>query len=312
MKVLVSAPYMQPVMSRFRYIFDGNGIEVVLPPVHEKLSEEALLQFVGDIDGAICGDDRFTEQVLRTAPHLKVISKWGTGIDSIDKDACRRLGVTVCNTPNAFSEPVADTVMGYILCFARNLIGMNDAMKQGTWKKIPGKALHEYTLGIIGVGNVGKVVVRRAMAFGMRILGHDIVEMPEDFLTETGMSMMTKEELLRQSDFISINCTLNPTSYHLVSDTEFDLMQPTAVVINTARGSILDQPALIRALQAERIAGAALDVFEVEPLPLGSPLRQMNNVLLAPHNANSSPEAWEHVHLNTINNLLHELQRKQT
>jgi D-3-phosphoglycerate dehydrogenase len=161
---------------------------------------------------------------------------------------------------------------------------------------------------VIGVGNTGKAVVRRAVAFGIRLLGNDIVGMPPQFLSETGIDMVEKETLLRESDFISLNCDLNPTSRHLLSDAQFRLMKPSAVVINAARGPVIDEAALIRALQSKTIAGAALDVFEDEPLPSDSPLLQMNNVMLAPHNANSSPKAWENVHMNTIKNLLEELR----
>lgn len=300
----MSAPYMQPVVDHFLPIFEENNIELVLPPVVERLSEEDLLQLVGDIDGVICGDDPFTEKVLSAAPNLKVISKWGTGIDSIDLSTCNRLGIVVNNTPNAFSDPVSDTVLGYILCFARNLLFTNQDMHSGIWCKRPSISLRECTLGVIGIGNIGKCTVRRAIAFGMRVLGCDIVDMPDEFLSEVGVEMVSKEDLLCQADFVSLNCDLNPTSYHLISDRELSLMKHTAVIINTARGPIIDEPALIRALQERRIAGAALDVFEVEPLPEDSPLRQMDNVLLSPHNANSSPDAWEQVHYNTINNLL--------
>lgn len=301
---------MQPVIDRFHAIWAEYGIEVVAPPVNERLDEEALLKWIGDIDGVICGDDRFTERVLQAAPKLKVIAKWGTGIDSIDRAACERLGIAVRNTPNAFSEPVADSVIGYMLCFARQLPWMDRQMKYGVWQKLPGRALHECTLGVIGVGNIGKAVVRRAGAFGMKVLGNDLVAMPTDFLQQTGLTMVAKDELLRQADFVSLNCDLNPTSFHLIGDAEFAVMKPSAVLINTARGPVVDEPALIRALQTGRIAGAALDVFEVEPLPADSPLRRMDNVLLAPHNANSSPQAWEHVHHRTIQNLLDELCRR--
>lgn len=311
-KVLITAPYIQPVIDRFRPIFAKNNVEIVVPPVNERFEEADLLLWVDDIDGAICGDDRFTERVLQAAPKLKVISKWGTGIDSIDKVTCQRLGIAVRNTPDAFSDPVADSVIGYMLCFARNLLWLNQRMKEGVWQKTPSRALRECTLGVIGVGNVGKAVVRRALTFGMRVLGNDIVDMPAGFLTETAIQMVSKEELLRQADFVSLNCDLNPTSYHLMSDAEFVRMKSTSVVINTARGPVIDELSLIRALRAQRIAGAALDVFEAEPLQNDSPLRQMDNVLLAPHNANSSPEAWERVHWNTINNLLDELQRSRT
>jgi D-3-phosphoglycerate dehydrogenase / 2-oxoglutarate reductase len=310
-KVLITAPYMQPVIDRFRPVFTENKIEIVTPPVNERFEEKDLLQWIENIDGVICGDDRFTEHVLQSANKLKVISKWGTGIDSIDRKACKRLDIAICNTPNAFSEPVADSVIGYILCFARNLMVQDRNMKDGIWQKIPGRALKECTLGIIGVGNIGKSVIRRAQAFGMRLLGNDIVQIPDDFLAITNIKMVDIETLLRQSDFISLNCDLNPTSRHLISDQELSFMKNSAVLINTARGPIINELALIRALTDRHIAGAALDVFEVEPLPLDSPLRKMNNVLLASHNANSSPEAWENVHINTINNLINELKRRR-
>ncbi len=309
-KVLVSAPYMQPEIGRFRDMFAEHGVDLCVPPVKARLEEEELLRLIGDIDGVICGDDRITERVLKAAPKLKVISKWGTGIDSIDKAACERLGVALCNTPNAFSEPVADSVLGYMLCFARNLPWLDETMKQGVWYKAPGRALRECTLGVIGVGNVGKAVVRRASAFGMTVLGNDPVDMPPTFIEATGIKMVPREGLLCQADFVSINCDLNPTSYRLMGDPEFDLMKPEAVLINTARGPIVDEAALVRALQAGKIAGAGLDVFEHEPLPEDSPLRQMSNVLMAPHNSNSSPEAWERVHNNTCKNLLDELYRR--
>jgi len=308
-KVMVSAPYMQPVIDRFRPVFEEHNIELVIPPVRERLSEEELLEWIGDIDGVISGDDYFTERVLRSAPRLKVISKWGTGIDSIDLAACKRRGIRVCNTPGAFNIPVSDTVLGYILCFARQLLNLDIDIRAGMWLKRLSVSLHECTLGVIGVGDIGKSVVRRAIAFGMQVLGNDIVELPPEFVAETSIKMTSKDDLLRLADFVSLNCDLNPTSFHLIGERELSLMKPTAYLINTARGPIIDEPALVRALQEKQIAGAALDVFEVEPLPKNSPLCQMDNVLLASHNANSSPEAWERVHHNTIRNLIEMLKR---
>jgi len=309
-KVLVTAPYMQIVIERFRSLFEAEEIDLIVPPPKERFEEEELLELVADVDGVICGDDRFTERVLRSAPKLKVLSKWGTGIDSIDQVACRRHGVAVRNTPNAFSVPVADTVLGYALSFARRLPWLDRAMREGIWQKSPSVALCECTIGVIGVGNVGKEVVRRAIVFGMRVIGNDVVEMPSDFLADSGIEMMSKEELLGEADFVSLNCTLNPTSFHLLSDAEFALAKRSAVVINTSRGPVIDEPALVRALEDKQIAGAALDVFEVEPLPAESPLLAMENVMLASHNANSSIEAWERVHQNTIRNLLEVLKEK--
>ena len=301
-KVMVSAPYMQPELERLRPIFEEKGVELVVPPVNERMSEQELLEWVGDIDGAITGDDAFTEKVLAAAPRLKVISKWGTGIDSIDNEACERRGVRVCNTPNAFSEPVADTVLGYMLIFARRLVEMDHDLREGRWCKYEAHALRERKLGVIGVGNCGKAVVRRAVAFGMRLLGNDLVDISPEFLQETHIKMVDRDTLLREADYISLNCTLNPTSLHIINEQTLALVKPQAVLINAARGSLVKEQALVGALDSKRLAGAALDVFEDEPLALDNPLRRFTNVMIAPHNANSSPEARERVHENTIRN----------
>jgi phosphoglycerate dehydrogenase-like enzyme len=194
--------------------------------------------------------------------------------------------------------------MGYILAFARRQPWMDREMKNGKWEKIPGRALSECTLGVIGVGNIGKAVTRRARAFGMNVYGTDIIEIDRAFVTEISLEMMDLPSLLSKSDFVTVNCDLNPTSYHLINSDTLALMKPNAVLINTARGPIVEEKALVDALQTKRLGGAALDVFEHEPLPLDSPLLQMDNVLLAPHNSNSSPAAWERVHWNTIRNLV--------
>ena len=304
-KVLFTAPYMIPFVDRFKPVFDKYGIDLIVPEVHERMEEADLLKYAGQFDGAICGDDRYTAQVLEAClPRLKVISKWGTGIDSIDAEACSRYGIKLCRTPNAFTLPVADTVLGYILAFARRQPWMDKDMKSGKWEKTPGRALSECTLGVIGVGNIGRAVTRRARAFGMQVLGTDIVEIDHVFMAETGIEMTSLESLLARADFVSVNCDLNPTSYHLINNDTLALMKPNAVLINTARGPIVEEKALIEALQVKHLAGAALDVFEFEPLPLESPLMKMDNVMLAPHNSNSSPAAWERVHWNTIKNLL--------
>jgi D-3-phosphoglycerate dehydrogenase len=253
----------------------------------------------------ICGDDRFNGKVLAAcSPRLKVISKWGTGIDSIDQVAAKALGISVRNTPDAFIDPVADSVLGYILAFARQGPWLDAEMKSGQWEKLLSRALNESTIGIIGVGRIGKAVLRRAQVFGARLLGNDIIEMPAEFLAQVQVKMTSLDEVLTQSDFISLNCDLNSTSRHLIDKTALVKVKPSAVLINTARGPLIDEPALVSALQEKRLAGAALDVFEQEPLPKDSPLRSMNNVMLAPHNSNASPTAWERVHWNTIRNLL--------
>src|SRR5512144_549325 len=205
--VLLSAPYMVPLYERFRPVFEHYGLEVIIAPVQERLEEEQILAFAGQYDGALAGDDRYTARVLEAClPRLKVISKWGTGIDSIDAEACARYEIKLCRTLNAFTLAVAATVRGYMLAFARRQPWMDRAMKSGKWEKIPGQSLSECTLGVIGVGNIGKAVTRRARAFGMKVYGTDIVEIDHVFITETGIEMTTLDSLLSASDFISVNC----------------------------------------------------------------------------------------------------------
>ncbi len=303
-RVLISAPYMIPELARLQPVFERAGVEVIAAEVRERLEEKQLLAYAGQIDGAICGDDRFTARILETAaPRLRVISKWGTGIDSIDLQAAERTGVQVFNTPDAFTEPVADSVMGYVLAFARRLFDSDRDMQAGRWTKVPGRALKECTLGVVGVGRIGKAVLTRASAFGMRLLGNDIIEVDPAFRAALDVQLMSLPDILQASDFVSLNCDLNPSSRHLINEKTLARMRSGAVLINTARGAVVDEGALASALKSGKLAGAALDVFEDEPLPANSPLRGIDNVLLAPHNSNASPAAWEWVHWNTIRNL---------
>lgn len=302
--VLVTAPYMLPVIERFSPFFAEHGIALRLARTEERLEEDALLPLMKGVDGVICGDDRFTANVIAAAPALKVIVKWGTGIDSIDAEATARRGIRVCRTPGAFTEPVADSVIGYVLAFARRLPWMDRAMKQGQWEKIPGRALDECTLGVVGVGAIGSAVLRRAGAFGMTLLGTDVRDVDAEHAQALGVTMVSLTALLEGADFVSLHCDLNATSRHLVDARALARMKEGAVLINTARGPVVDEGALVAALRAGRLGGAALDVYEDEPLPAASPLRSFDNVMLAPHNSNSSPRAWERVHRNTLAMLL--------
>lgn len=301
-KVLITAPYFQPVVDRYRQIFMENDIEVVVPRVNERLNEEELIPLVGDVDGILCGDDRITEKVLEAAPRLRVIVKWGTGIDSIDKEAAAKRGIPVRNTPNAFTEPVADTIVGMILSFARGIVDLDRKLRKGKWEKKLNLALNESTVGIIGTGNIGQAVIRRLEPFGVRILGNDIKEMPFEF-------MVPFEKLLVESDFIVLSCDLNPTSHHIINEETIGQMKPTAYLINCARGPLVKEEDLVEALSKGKIAGAGLDVFEEEPLREDHPFKAMENVILSPHNSNSSLKAWEKVHENSVKKLIEVLSK---
>jgi D-3-phosphoglycerate dehydrogenase / 2-oxoglutarate reductase len=304
--VLFVAPYMIPYTERFRPIFEHYGIDLlILDDITERMEEADILKYAGQFDGVICGDDRYSPKVLEAcAPRLKVISKWGTGVDSIHAETCARLGIMLGRTPNAFTNPVADSVLGYMLAFVRRQPWMDTAMKNHVWEKIPGKTLGECTLGVVGVGQIGSAVLRRASAFGMTLLGTDIAEANPHFVRDYRVELTDLDDLLTRADFVSLNTDLNPSSHHLINERTLGLMQSNSVLINTSRGPVVNETALIAALESGKIAGAALDVFEHEPLKKSNPLLQMDNVMLAPHNANSSPAAWERVHWSTLRNLL--------
>jgi D-3-phosphoglycerate dehydrogenase / 2-oxoglutarate reductase len=303
-RALISSRSLQGVIDDYRDLFVKHDIEIVLPAVRERLSEGQLRQYIADIDGVACGDDYFTEEILRSAKRLKVISKWGTGIDSINLEVCRELGIVVCNTPEAFTEPVADTVLAYILNQARQISVLDKKMRRGIWEKHEAMAMNELTLGIIGTGTIGRAVAKRAFAFDMNVIGCDEDGRSVALGKKAGIGMVAKDEVLRRADFISLNCDLNASSRYLIARREIELMKPEAYLINTARGPVINEHDLAAALKAGRLAGAALDVFEEEPLALDSPLLKLDNVLLAPHNANASSQAHRRVHRLTIKNLI--------
>lgn len=308
-KVLISSLHTQMRLDRYRDLLEENGIDFDTISRPQFVPEADLLDIIEPYDAIVCSDDEITDKVLERAKNLKVISKWGVGMNSIDVASAKRRGIEVYNSPGAFSESCATMVFSYILHFARAVVAQDKSIRDGEWKHESGMSLSGKTIGIIGVGDVGKAVAKRAVAFEMNVLGYDIKEVDPTFVSDYGLTMVRKEELLSQSDFVELAPDLNDTSFHLMSTAEFSLMKPTAFLLNTSRGPVVDESALIKALEEKQIAGAGLDVFEVEPLPQKSPLRQMTNVILTPHNAYNTAEAENHVHDNTIHNLVTGLKK---
>lgn len=304
--VIISAPYMHREKEKVRNKLKkyGDKINFIWIKPRERLIEEDLFNIIDNIDGIMCGDDEFTKKVIDKAKKLKIISKWGTGIDSIDKEYANKKGIVVCNTLNAFTEPVADTTLGMILNFARNISFTDNEMKKGKWKKTYCKSLCELTLGIIGLGNIGRAVAKRASAFGMKILGNDIKQIDNNFLQKYQIDFVDKETIYKKADFVTLHCTLNKTSYHLITKKELRLMKRESYLINTARGALIKTKDLEEAIINKIIAGVGLDVFENEPLEIDSIFRKYSNCITSPHNANNSPYFWNRVHDNTIKNLI--------
>ena len=306
-KVLISAPYLQNDFIQFEEELIQKGIDFDVYPVNERMEEYELLPLISKYHGVICGDDRFTAKVLDKAANLKAIVKWGTGIDSIDKKYAESKGIAVRNTLDAFSQPVSESVIAYILAFSRRIIESDQVMKTGGWEKTFGFTLSEQTIGIIGFGNIGKTVARKLLPFNSKLLVTDILSIDENILKDLNCEQVDLEVLLNNADYISVNCDLNKSSKHLICEKTLTQMKSNAYLMNTARGPIVKESDLIKALELGTIAGAALDVFEDEPLSKTSPLRKMNNVLLSSHDVNASPAAWNYVHRNSLNMLYQEL-----
>jgi D-3-phosphoglycerate dehydrogenase len=303
-RILIACPQLQSTIHHYHHIFAKHDIEIELPHVVQRLSESELLDMIHRFDGVIAGDDEFTARVLEKAERLKIITKWGVGIDAIDLAAAERLGIRVMNTPNAFTDEVADVVMGYIILLTRHLQKLDQSIRKGGWIKIQGVSLRGKTLGVIGVGNIGRAVARRAVVAGMSPLGYDIAPVPASLMDETGMQLVGLDELLQTSDFISLSCNLTASNRHMLGPYQFALMKSGVYIINTARGPLIDEAALAKALREGKVSGAALDVFEDEPLPLHSPLRQFDNCIFGTHNSSNTFEAVMRVNDLAIGKLL--------
>ncbi len=301
-KVLISAPYMlrPSEIKKITPELDKLKIEYDLAEVEERLEEADLIKIIGKYNAIICGDDRFTRKVYEAAKNLEIIVKWGTGIDSLNEDIAKEFGIKLVRTPGAFTDPVSDTSVAMILSFARNLVPNDTIIKQGGWDKPQGFCLSEKTIGLIGFGDIGRAMARKLQGFSATVLANDIKEFEPSVYSSLGAKKASFDEILAKADFISVHCDLNPSSFHILNSNAFNRMKKTPFIINTARGPMIEEPALIKALQNKQVAGAGLDVFEEEPLPLNSPLRKMNNVILSSHNSNSSPACWQRVHDNCL------------
>lgn len=299
-KILISAPYMHREKEKVlkmleRYSFETNWI-----PVEERLEEADLLPIIGKYDGILCGDDKITEKVIDAAVNLKVIVKWGTGIDSINKEYAESKGIKVCRTPNAFTEPVADTTLGMMLNEVRGIIRNDRVVKSGKWDKPQGYMLREKIIGIIGFGDIGQAVAKRLVPFGPRVLVNDTKPTDTEFLQSLNVTHASKDEIFETCDIITLHTDLNPTSQYMLNKNTFSKMKCKPYIINTARGPLINEEDLLSALKGGCIAGVGIDVFEHEPLATDHPLRSMDTVTSSCHNTNSSPMCWDKVHINSL------------
>lgn len=297
-------------LDNHRAPFDERGWEVVTPEIPgQHLAGDELIAAMQDCVGVVAGDDKFTADVLAALPDLKAISKWGIGIDGIDLDEAAARGIPVRNTPGAFDDEVADVTMAYVTMLLRQLALVDRGVRTGSWPKPPGTSLRGLTIGIVGLGGIGRAVIPRALAAGMEVVGSDPSADSQAAARTSGCEIVDFGDLVRRSDVISVNAPLNSSTHHLLDDAAFDQMKEGVHVVNTGRGPVIDNDALARALETGRVASAALDVFEEEPLPAGHALTSFDRCIFGSHNGSNTLEASARVHDIAIANLIEELER---
>ncbi len=273
-------------------------------------AREVLLREVADVDGLYCNiTEKIDSELLAAGKRLKIVASMSVGFDHIDLDEATRRGILATHTPGVLTEAVADETFGLMLAIARRLVEADQYVRDGSWKLkwspmlLVGRDVYGKTLGIYGLGRIGIAVARRAKGFGMKVIYYDAIR-NEEAERALGIEFRPKDRVIRESDFLSVHVPLTPETRNSISTQEFKMMKNTAYVINTARGGVVDEKAVIEALRAGTIAGAALDVFEREPVESDNPLLKMKNVVLAPHLASGSIESRTAMAVLAANNLV--------
>jgi len=294
-KVLITASGFGQSGQHALEILRQAGCQTIIPAKSGPLTASEITGLLPEIDAVLASLDDYSGTVLGSpaASSLKIIARWGVGYDAIDVPAATQNGIVVTYTPGMLDEAVADYAFALLLCLARRVHEGHTAMREGRWKIDWGNDVAGRTLGIIGCGRIGTAVARRASGFAMRLLAYNRTPKPE--AEKLGVKFVSLDELLAESDFISIHAALTPETRGMIGEAQFRMMKPGAFLINTARGALVDESALVKSLFEQRIAGAALDVFATEPLPADSPLRATPHLLLSPHQASSSRQTGERV-----------------
>ncbi len=291
MKILVTCPPMLGMIDSFRPIFEKHGVEVTAPNVVQILTVEELVQLVPQHDGWIIGDDPATREVFTAGKtgKLRAAVKWGIGVDNVDFAACEDLGIPITNTPNMFGAEVSDIAMGYVIALARETFQIDNGVRQGQWPKPRGISLSGKSVALIGYGDIGKSAAKRLLAADMNVIAYDLVAQDSPELGAVQRAEWPSR--VEEADFIVANCSLTPSSRHMINAEVFAKAKPGVRVVNVGRGPVIDEPALEAALKSGKVYSAALDVFEIEPLPMDSYLRTHPRCILGSHNASNTANA---------------------
>jgi len=289
-KILCTCPPMIKGIDALRGHFAEIGAEVFCPKFIQVVAEHDLIEMIPEFDGWIIGDDPATASVFQAgrSGKLKAVVKWGIGMDNVDRDGAESAGFHVPNTPGMFSEEVSDVAVGYLIGVARDLFLIDRDVREGKWNKPPGTTLFGKTVALVGFGNIGQAVARKLLAFGMKVVIYDPAYAENSLLN---VARAFWPERLDEANFVILTCALSPSSLHIVNAESLQAMMQGVSIINVGRGSLIDERALIDALQSGHVSAVALDVFEEEPLPSGNPLRVFDRCIFGTHNSSNTKEA---------------------
>ena len=281
----------------------SQGHEVHCPAMTQTLSEQELVELVPLFDGWIIGDDPATRSVFEAGRQgrLKAAVKWGIGVDNVDIDACETLGIPITNTPGMFGAEVADLAIGYLIALARELFPIDRGVRAGKWPKNRGVSLAGRTVGVVGFGDIGQCTASRAVAHGLTVITWDPAKKN---VNERNVTLKTWPDGVEQCDFLVLTCALNAHNRHMVDASVFEYAKKGLRLVNVARGPLVDEQALVDALRSGKLHSAALDVFEEEPLPIGSYLREHPLCVLGSHNASNTVDAVRRTNALAIEKLL--------
>lgn len=309
MKILVTPTSLKPESNtKAMAMLKDFSDDLVFNTTGNPLSEDQLIPLLKDCDGYIAGLDSITQRVLDCAPKLKTISRYGAGYDNVDMRAARSRGIIVTNTPGANAEAVGELAFGLILSIARKIPALYTETKNGRWPRSTGIELAGKTLGIIGLGAIGKVIARCAFGFSMNVCAYDPF-IDESYAASHHIQICTLSQLLSQADVISLHLPLSSSTRHLINKETLSQMKDGVIIINASRGGILDETAVLEALKNGKVGGLGLDAFETEP-PVGSPLLELDNVIATPHTGAHTREASENMALLAVTNLISVLTGK--
>lgn len=310
MKILVTPTSLQPGKpSKALEELQDYTSDLVFNPTGRPLMEEELIPLLKDCDGYVAGLDFVTEKVISSCEHLKVISRYGAGYDRVDITAAKAKGIIVTNTPGVNAEAVGELAMALVLSTARRVPHLNATTRRGEWLRSTGMELKNKTIGIMGLGAIGKVVARCAKGFEMHVAAYDPY-INEAYCEEHQINVYTFEELLKESDVISLHLPLMDSTKHLIDKDAFAKMKPNVILVNTSRGGIIDENAAYEALRVGHLGGLGLDAFEIEP-PHNSALFEFPNVVVTPHTGAHTQEATMNMADTSVRNLIEVLEGKE-